>query len=261
MSNIYTDLEERKRILHAEIDKSTNIVIISGAGVSTNSGIPDFRSANGFYSEEDTIKYLHRNMYNANPYSFWKAFKNIFGSKLLQNAEDFTLFKPNIAHTFISDLFEAGKSVSVITQNIDGLYYAVPELIEGENLLEMHGHIKTFKCPTCKKEYSVRYILDNKIPYCNEFIEGEECGEILDTNVVLFGDSINYYEEAVAKVCDADLILVMGTGLEVFPVNQLVKFPTPIPKILINKTNTKLNKYFTHILLGDMDNTLENFKK
>lgn len=235
-------------LLKEKIKISNRIVIISGAGVSTASGIPDFRSANGFYREGEVEKYLSRNFYRSNPYSFWKHFKEIFGTKLLSD-----YYEPNKCHELVKYLQDKDIDVKVFTQNIDGLYSKVTDV----DIHEMHGHLRTFKCPSCKTEYDKSFIVENQIPYCTNVIDGEECEELLDTNVVLFGDDIKHYNEAVDAVCDADLVIIMGTSLQVFPVNYIATLPYVGMSVRINGENTIKDGHFDILINGDLIEVME----
>ena len=239
-------MDKYKRVKEL-IEEAKTITILSGAGVSTASGIPDFRSRGGLYGNIAPEEILSRGNFERNNEQFWKDYKEIFGEKI--NSEE---VKPNIAHKFPKYLKELGKKVYVITQNVDGLYDG---FVEEENLIEYHGNIKKLICKKCKKEYEAKeYLKEEEIPKC------EICKEILNVNVVLFGDDVREHYKAWEMVQDSDVIFVMGTKLAVQPFSNLITGNRTRKNILLNNENI-YDKRFEVKLLQDISKSIEKIIK
>ena len=209
--------------LQSYIDQSKRIVFFGGAGVSTESGIPDFRSVDGLYNQK--YKYRPETMLS---YSFF-----------LSNPQDFYTFyhdkvlhldaRPNPAHVKLAELEKSGKLSAVITQNIDGLHQAAGS----QNVLELHGSIWKNYCMKCLKQYDISFIAAAVgVPRC-------ECGGVIRPDVVLYEESLDYrvLEEAEKRLREADLLIVGGTSLVVYPAAGLVSLSSA-PLVLINKSET-----------------------
>lgn len=192
--------------LAAAISAAEHIAVLSGAGISTASGIPDFRSADGIYSKISNVEYLLSEEYYAKqPKDFWLNFKHIFQ---LQNMHS---YKPNPAHIMLAELEQLGKKVSIITQNVDGLHRQAGS----STVYEAHGSIDLAHCPKCGSTYPLEYVMQQPVPRCqhDQFI--------LKPDVVLFGGRVKYLEEAYKAASNCDLFLTLGSSLEVYPVKEL----------------------------------------
>lgn len=220
------------------IKQSKRITFMTGAGISADSNIPTFRDTNGLWTNnEDLESLISKSYFNYKPKEFWKVYKDIFQIKLMNN------YEPNQGHLFITDLQEDEKDITVITQNIDGLH----QRSGTGKVFEIHGTLQTATCPKCNASYDLDFINDNDIPRCNKTnSKGTDCNFILKPDVVLFGDQIHHYNEALEAAYESDLFIVMGTSLEVGPVNQIPQYinRTNIPMVLINKEKTKLDYLF-----------------
>jgi NAD-dependent deacetylase len=155
-----------------------------------------------------------------------------------------------------------GKKVNVLTQNIDGLHRKAGS----SDIIELHGTLQYATCPKCKKKYNLAYINDCVIPRCKKTnAKGNVCNFILKPDVVLFGDEVKGYEEALQKAYDADLFLTLGSSLKVYPVNQIPMMLSRAPgikKVIINKEATIMDKYFDltiHDSIGATINTLKTY--
>jgi len=201
------NLEQKIKKFAEYIDESDNIIFFGGAGVSTESGIPDFRSASGLYKNKNEeydalpeIMLSHTYFYN-NTEKFYKFYK----SKML-----YTNAKPNNAHKILAKLEEKGKLKAVITQNIDNLHQEAGS----KNVIELHGTVKNNFCLKCRKNFDVNYIIKSDgIPKC------DNCGEIIKPDVVLYEEKLNYdsVKSAVDYIIKADMLIVGGTSLAVYP--------------------------------------------
>lgn len=209
------------------ISKSNNIVFFGGAGVSTESGIPDFRSVDGLYSKK--YKYPPEMMIS---HSFFKSkteeFFDFYINKMI-----FLDAKPNSAHKKLAELEKEGKVKAVITQNIDGLHQAAGS----KNVLELHGSVHRNYCMKCGKFHDVNFIINSKgIPKC-------DCGGIVKPDVVLYEESLknDVIESAVYYIDQADVLIIGGTSLVVYPAAGLINYFKGSRLVLINKSSTPMD--------------------
>lgn len=206
------------------IDQSDNIVFFGGAGVSTESGIPDFRSQDGLYA----LKYAYppeqivsHTFFKYRPEEFFEFYRD----KMLYPSA-----KPNAAHIFLAELESAGKLKAVITQNIDGLHQAAGS----KNVLELHGSVLRNYCARCGKFYPMEFIKNgNGLPKCG-------CGGIVKPDVVLYEESLNNdtINAAVKSISEADTLIISGTSLVVYPAAGFINFFRGKHLIVINKSST-----------------------
>ena len=237
------------------IKNANKIVFLTGAGISTESNIPDFRSSNGLWTNNQSFENLiSKSYFERNPKDFWRAYKEVFRVKLLGN------YEPNRGHLFITELQDRGKDVVVITQNVDGLH----EKAGTKNIIEVHGTLKTATCPKCKRKYDLDYINQHDVPRCQKTNrKGNVCNFILKPDVVLFGDRVQHFNEALNAAYDSDLFIVMGTSLEVGPINLIPQYihRTNIPMVLINKEKTEFDHLFDLCIHAGIGDTVEQIKK
>ena len=243
--------EERIDQFNHLIEQSNNIVFFGGAGVSTESGIPDFRSKNGLYNQHDiqfeqySPEYLlsHSCLYN-HP----KVFYEFYRQKL--NCED---IEPNLTHYKLAELEEVGKLKAVITQNIDGLH----QKAGSKHVLEIHGTTMRNYCHMCGKEYTADYIFkcEDKIPKC-------ECGGMIRPDVTLYEEMLpqDAWNGAYKALAQAELLIIGGTSLTVYPANTLIQNYYGKNMVLINRDTTNYDKYADivfHENLGTVFSELE----
>jgi NAD-dependent deacetylase len=231
-------LKQLKR-LYEWIGKSDNIVFFGGAGVSTESGIPDFRSATGIYSKAPEYMLSHT-YYAEHTADFFKFYReNMI----------FTGVKPNAAHYTLAKLERAGKLKAVITQNIDGLHQAAGS----ENVLELHGSIHRNYCVSCGKAYKLDHITDSEsvIPKC-------ACGGIVKPDVVLYEEQLddNLMAKARKYIADADMLIVGGTSLTVQPAGSLIFGYKGDKLVLINMTQTPYDNMASLAINGKIGEVL-----
>ena len=209
------------------IDGSDNIVFFGGAGVSTESGIPDFRSEDGLYRQQyqyppETI--ISHSFYMKNPEEFYRFYKN---KMIFEDA------KPNPAHLALARLEKQGKLKAVITQNIDGLHQAAGS----RNVLELHGSVHRNHCMECGRFFGLDAILESEgVPHC-------PCGGILKPDVVLYEEGLDQetLQKAVYYISHADMLIVGGTSLTVYPAAGLIDYYRGRKLVLINKTVTPMD--------------------
>ncbi|MEH6971966.1 NAD-dependent protein deacylase [Bacillus sp. JJ675] len=225
------------------IENAQCITVLTGAGMSTESGIPDFRSAGGIWTEDmSRMEAMSRDYYERYPKLFWPKFKELFQMKMT------CTFQPNAGHLYLAGLEKRGKDVRVFTQNIDGLHIKAGS----RRVYELHGSIQTAACPKCGARYGLEHILKDDVPRCSRINrKGEECGFILKTDVVLFGDAVQHFDTLFESLDESDLLLVIGTSLEVAPVRFVPGEAHLIPglkKIMINLDDTPFDHLFDVVI-------------
>ena len=228
--------DEKIQKLIEYIRNSNNIVFFGGAGVSTESGIPDFRSIDGLYN----IKYdyppeeiLSHTFFNKTDefYSFYKDKLNSLK------------YEPNITHKVLAKMEESRKLHSIITQNIDGLH----QKAGSKNVLELHGSVLRNYCMKCNKFYDAKYVFNSQdlVPKCN-------CGGIIKPDVVLYEEPLddNIMTQARKDISQADMLIIAGTSLAVYPAAGLIDFFRGNYLVLINKSSTPLD-YKADLVIND----------
>lgn len=206
------------------VDQARRAVFFGGAGVSTESGVPDFRSQDGLYRQ--TWKYppetiLSHTFFRQNPEEFFAFYR----AKMLPLEA-----RPNPAHLALARLEQAGRLAAVITQNIDGLHQAAGS----RRVLELHGSVHRNHCTRCGKFYGPEYIKESAgVPRC-------QCGGVIKPDVVLYEESLDgdTLEQAVSALAQADLLIVGGTSLAVYPAAGLLQYFRGGPMVLINRDQT-----------------------
>lgn len=216
-------LQDDIAALQSLIDQSHHIVFFGGAGVSTESGIPDFRSQDGLYKQK--YKYPPEMIIS---HSFFisetEEFYRFYRDKMLLLDK-----KPNAAHFYLAELEKTGKLDCVITQNIDGLH----SIAGSKNVIELHGSIHRNYCMNCGSEFSASFVKDSEtiVPHC------PLCGGIIKPDVVLYEEALNEMdiEKAITAIENADLLLVAGTSLVVYPACTFIDYYRGTNMVLINK--------------------------
>ena len=220
-------MENKIEQLTKILKESNNIVFFGGAGVSTESGIPDFRSANGLFNEKLNITFTPEQLVSHSFYiRYPKEFFNFYKAKLI-----YPQAKPNKAHIALAKLEEMGKLKAVITQNIDGLHQAAGS----KNVFELHGSVLRNYCVKCHAFYDEKFILDSKdVPTCTK------CGGNVKPDVVLYEEGLddNVIRDSVRAIANADTLIIGGTSLVVYPAAGLIDYFKGKNLILINKSST-----------------------
>lgn len=236
--------EEKIQEFKELVDKSNNIVFFGGAGVSTESGIPDFRSKDGLYNQK--YKYppeeiLSHEFFIENTEEFYKFYKDKMDS---------LKYEPNITHKKLAYLEQEGKLKAVITQNIDGLH----QKAGSKNVLELHGSVLRNYCIKCNKFYDAEYVFNSEgIPKCT-------CGGIIKPDVVLYGESLDeeVLEKSVYAIAKADLMIVGGTSLMVSPANGLIRYFRGNNLVLINKDRTPYDNLANLVINDSLGKVMSN---
>ena len=223
-------MNDKIATLQQWIDESSRIVFFGGAGVSTESGIPDFRSVDGLYNQQydyppETI--LSHTFFEKNPGEFYRFYRD---KMIIEGA------KPNPAHLKLAELEAAGKLTAVVTQNIDGLHQAAGS----KNVYELHGSTLRNYCPRCGKKFPISAIAESKgLPYCGN----GDCRGIIRPDVVLYEEALDseVMAGAVSAIRQADMLIIGGTSLVVYPAAGLVNYYRGEHLVLINKSSTSMD--------------------
>ena len=228
--------------LQKMIDQSSRIVFFGGAGVSTESGIPDFRSVDGLYHQRYSYPpevMLSHSFYETHTEEFFDFYRD---KMLYLDAE------PNAAHRKLAELEQAGKLSAVVTQNIDGLH----QKAGSKNVFELHGSVHRNYCTRCHKFYDAEYMLHSTgVPHC-------ECGGIIKPDVVLYEEGLNQrtLSGAVEAIERADMLIIGGTSLVVYPAANLVNYYSGRRLVLINRTATPQDENADLVLKGSIGEIL-----
>ena len=225
------------------IKQSSNAVFFGGAGVSTASGIPDFRGKGGLYTGDLPAEvYLSHSFFVRNTEKFFEFYRS---KMLYPNA------KPNVVHSTLASLEKAGKLRAVITQNIDGLH----QMAGSRNVIELHGSVNRNYCLDCGEFYGVDYILNSKgVPKC------AKCGGVVKPDVVLYEEPLSDTEwsRAYMAIEEADLIIVGGTSLSVYPASSLLYNTNGKILCLINNQPTSFDSSATLVIRDDLKRAFES---
>lgn len=235
-------MEEQIARLQAWVEESRSIVFFGGAGVSTESGIPDFRSEDGLYAQQyayppETI--VSHSFFQQRPEEFFKFYRD---RMLWPDA------KPNPAHLKLAELERAGRLSAVVTQNIDGLHQAAGS----KTVFELHGSVHRNYCVKCRRPYPLSSVLEcTGIPRCT-------CGGTVRPDVVLYEEALDaaVMEGALEAIRAADLLLIGGTSLAVYPAAGLLRYYRGNRLVLINKTPTPYDRSADLLLSGPIGEIL-----
>lgn len=217
-------MEDKIQKFKQLIDENNNIVFFGGAGVSTESGIPDFRSKDGLYNQKYDYppeEILSHKFFIRNTDEFYKFYKDKMNA---------LKYEPNITHYKLAELENMGKIKAVVTQNIDGLHQKAGSKI----VYELHGSILRNYCMNCNKFFDADFVFNNNgIPKC-------ECGGIIKPDVVLYEEGLNHLtlNNAVNAIASADMLIVAGTSLTVQPASGLINYYSGNKLVLINRDAT-----------------------
>ena len=236
---------EQLETLKQWVSESRRIVFFGGAGVSTESGIPDFRSVDGLYNQKFEYppeKIISHSFYERDPEYFYRFYRE----KMMPLG-----YEPNITHRVLARWEQEGKLLAVVTQNIDGLH----QKAGSKNVLELHGSVLRNFCQRCGKFYDASFVRNcDGIPLCS-------CGGVVKPDVVLYEEGLNEdtIEQSVCAIMEADLLIVAGTSLMVYPAAGLIHYYRGNRLVLINRDVTpydhRANLCF-HQSLGEIFNQL-----
>ncbi len=230
-------MDDAVKKLQEIVDNTDNIVFFGGAGVSTESGIPDFRSVDGLYHMKydyppETI--LSHTFFVRNTKEFYRFYRD----KMLCLDKG-----PNAAHKKLAEMEQKGKLKAVVTQNIDGLH----QMAGSKTVLELHGSVHRNYCQKCGKSYDAAYMLnyEGDVPLC-------ECGGVIKPDVVLYEEGLdqNTIQESVYYISHADVLIIGGTSLAVYPAAGLIDYFSGSHLVVINKSPTPRDRY-ANLLIQD----------
>lgn len=229
-------MDEKLEQFKSIVFESKNIVFFGGAGVSTESGIPDFRSKDGLYNQKYKFppeQILSHTFFINNTEEFFKFYKEKMNC---------LKYEPNITHYKLSELEKQGKLKAVVTQNIDGLH----QKAGSKNVFELHGSVLRNYCMRCGKFYSAEKVFNSEdVPRCT-------CGGIIKPDVVLYEEGLDNdtWDGAVDAIKNADTLIVGGTSLTVYPASGLINYFRDKNLVLINKGATSFN-YMANLVIDD----------
>lgn len=239
-------MENKIETLQKIIDESRDIVFFGGAGVSTESGIPDFRSQDGLYSQKWKFPpevIISRSFFDANPVEFYRFYRE----KLIIKGA-----KPNAAHLKLAELEAAGKLKAIVTQNIDGLH----QMSGSKKVFELHGSTLRNFCMQCRKSYGIDFIAQSEnaadtLPRC------KKCGALVKPDVVLYEEGLDNktLNGAIKAIASADTLIIGGTSLVVYPAAGLIDYFQGTHLVLINKSATQADsraKLVFHASIGEI---------
>lgn len=237
---------EKIELLQKIIDESKSIVFFSGAGISTLSGIKDFRSKDGLYNMK--YKYppemiLSSSFFYSNTKQFYKFYKDKLNCLNIE---------PNIVHKYFYKLEQMGKLKSIVTQNIDGLHTKAGN----KSVYELHGTIYKNHCIKCNKFYDAEYVFNSKdIPIC-------ECGGIIKPDVVLYGEMLPEYdtENALYDISHCDTLIIAGSSLTVYPASGMIRYFNGKNLVIINRDNTDFDSIATLVIHEELQNVFDKLK-
>lgn len=242
-------MDEKILRLKTILQNSRNVCVFTGAGISCPSGIPDFRSANGLYNQKSGLNIPPEEIIS---HSFFTAhtdlFYDFYKSKML-----YPEAQPNAAHRFFADLENKGKTVSVVTQNIDGLHTAAGST----NVFEIHGSVLRNHCMQCGAFYGVEAVAQSdSVPYC------EKCGGIIKPDVILYEEPLDEkaVQGAVNAIAAADTMVIIGTSLVVYPAASYVRYFGGENLVILNKTATDYDRLASLTIYDDIVHIVEQLK-
>ena len=240
-------MEDKIQKFKKLIDESNNIVFFGGAGVSTESGIPDFRSKDGLYNQK--YKYppeeiLSHTFFIKNTEEFFKFYREKMNS---------LKYQPNITHKVLTQLESKGKLKAVVTQNIDGLHQKAGT----EKVFELHGSVLRNYCMKCNKFYDAEKIFDSEeaIPTC-------ECGGIIKPDVVLYEEPLDegIMYGAIREIANSDLLIIGGTSLTVYPASGLIDYFKGKNLVVINRDITSLDNRANLVINNSLGEVFDKIK-
>ncbi len=243
-------MDEKIETLQKMIDSSSNIVFFGGAGVSTESGIPDFRSQDGLYRQQwkyppETI--ISRSFFDTNAKEFYRFYRE---KLIIKDA------KPNITHLKLAELEKAGKLKAVVTQNIDGLH----QKAGSKTVYELHGSTLRNYCMNCHKFYDDSFILESAsspdtLPRC-------ECGGLVKPDVVLYEEGLddNVVNGALKAIAEADMLIIGGTSLVVYPAAGFIRYFKGDHLVMINKSETQADEMADLVLHQGLGSVFEQIR-
>lgn len=233
---------EQIKILKRYIDDAKKITFFGGAGVSTESGIPDFRSKDGLYNQHDVQFDAYRPEYLLSHSCLIDKPKVYF--EFHRQKMDTRNIEPNKAHYYLTELEKQGKLDAIVTQNIDGLH----QKAGSKNVLEIHGSALRNYCSRCKKTYPADYIFESKdpIPYC-------ECGGVIRPDIVLYEEGLpeDAVQKAVASISSADMLIIGGTSLTVYPAASYIDFFSGKYLVVINRDKLHIKTVENTLVIQD----------
>jgi len=242
LSNLSNEIKEFISL----VEKSRRIVFFGGAGVSTESGIPDFRSKDGLYNQKYDYppeEILSHGFFMSKTSEFYKFYRDKMNS---------LKYEPNITHYKLAELEKKGKLDAVVTQNIDGLH----QKAGSKKVYELHGSVMRNYCMRCKKFHDAEFVFNSSsVPYC-------ECGGLVKPDVVLYNEPLDekVVRGAIKAITNADLLIIGGTSLTVYPASSYISYFHGGKMVLINKSSTPYDNMADLVIHQGLGEVFENIK-
>ena len=239
-------MDENRKTLQQWVDESSNIVFFGGAGMSTESGVPDFRSKDGLYNQcydEPPETIISHSYFVSYPDKFYRFYRD----KMMPLSAE-----PNVGHLKLAELEAAGKLRAVLTQNIDGLH----QKAGSEKVFELHGSVHRNYCQSCGKCYDAIYMKKSlSVPHCS-------CGGIIKPDVVLYEEALNdrVVEGAIHAIENADMMIVGGTSLNVYPAAGLLRYFCGKHLVIINRDSTPADRSASLLISENIGKVLSEIK-
>lgn len=246
-----TCMKKEVQILKEMINEVNSIVVFTGAGISTASGIPDFRSSNGLYNEKTNSSFspeeiISHKFFYLHPEEFYDFYRN---KMIYPNA------KPNKAHKYFAKLEKQGKNITIVTQNIDGLHQEAGS----KRVYELHGSIKRNYCQDCYKFYDEKYILNSKtnVPHC------KKCQGIIKPDVVLYDEPLDedIINRTILALMSTEMLIVIGTSLNVYPAAGFIRYFRGKYIVIINKDKTNFDNNMDLVIHDDVIKVIEELEQ
>lgn len=231
------------------IDEAKSIVVFTGAGISTASGIPDFRSADGIYNQKTNTNFRPEEIIS---HTFFMSHTDLFYD-FYKEKMCYPNAKPNLAHKYFASLEKKGKNVTVVTQNIDGLHQEA-----GSNrVYELHGSIHRNYCERCGRLFGLKYVLNaDGVPMC------DKCGGLIKPDVVLYEEPLdeNTIQLAISAIMTCDTLIIVGTSLTVYPAAGFVRYFRGKNLVVINKQSTNYDNMCDLVINEDIVKVIQNIQ-
>ncbi len=231
-----------------KLNSSNYCVAFTGAGISTESGIPDFRSKDGLYSKISP-EIFDLNLFHSKPEIFFDFFKSTLNK--------FIKFEPNIPHKILAKLETSGIIKSVITQNIDDLH----QKAGSKNVLEVHGTLKTSHCIDCHKEFDFNYMETQLIKKNKNIVKCDKCSGLVKPDIIFFGESLpDAFSVGLNEIKKSDLLLILGTSLQIYPAGSMPLYADG-DIIVINKEPTPIDEKAEIVIYDSLGNVFDKIAR
>ncbi len=236
------------KIIIDKLNNSNYCVAFTGAGISTESGIPDFRSKDGLYSKISP-EVFDLQLFHSKPEVFYNFFK--------ETLNKFVKYQPNITHKVLAELEKKGIIKSVITQNIDNLHQKAGSI----NVFEVHGSLQTAHCINCNKQFDYKYLENELLNNNKDIVLCDKCNSLVKPDIIFFGESLpEDFNLGLAEIQKSDLLLILGTSLQIYPAGSMPMYANG-EIIVINKEPTPIDNKASIVIHDSLGNVFNQIAK